>query len=181
MAALLTGLETTLYMVNRLKAYWEYLGELPEAQSRTNFETALTELHAIILQFLARAIQIYQKSSLSRGFDAFWKPDEVSNFDSECDKIAARAETEARNCDRTLSAVEREEATQRKEHLQRVLKELEELRGIEESVNMLATKIDLVGLPFVDGAAFDSYDDELDARCHPDTRIDLLQIGRAHV
>ena len=175
MAALLTGLKTTLYMMNRLKAYWEYLRELPETQSRTNFETALTELHAIILQFLARAIQIYQKSSLSRGFDAFWKPDEVSNFDSECDKIAARAETEASNCDRTLSAVEREEANQRKERLRRVLKELEELRGIEESVNMLATKIDLAGLPSVDGAAFDSYDDELDARCHPDTRIDLLR------
>ncbi|OCK95059.1 WD40 repeat-like protein [Cenococcum geophilum 1.58] len=175
MAALLTGLKTTLYMMNRLKAYWEYLRELPETQSRTNFETALTELHAIILQFLARAIQIYQKTSLSRGFDAFWKPDEVSNFDSECDKIAARAETEASNCDRTLSAIERGGANQRKEHLQRVLKELEELRDIEESVNMLATRIDLAGLPSVNGAAFNSYDDELDARCHPDTRIDLLR------
>src|SRR5580700_4769972 len=36
-------------------------------------------------------------------------------------------------------------------------------------------KIDLSKLPFAEGAAFDSYVDELDARCHPETRIDLLR------
>ena len=36
-------------------------------------------------------------------------------------------------------------------------------------------KIDLSKLPSAEGAAFDSYVDELDARCHPETRIDLLR------
>ena len=36
----------------------------------------------------------------------------------------------------------------------------------------MESKIDL---PSADGAAFDSYHDELDARCHPDTREDLLR------
>jgi type II secretory pathway predicted ATPase ExeA len=37
----------------------------------------------------------------------------------------------------------------------------------------LHQKIDLMKLPSAEGAAFDSYADELDARCHPDTRIEL--------
>src|SRR5438309_434966 len=55
MAALLVGLKTALYMMNRLKAYMDYLRELPATHTRTNFENSLTELHALILQFLARA------------------------------------------------------------------------------------------------------------------------------
>jgi len=35
-------------------------------------------------------------------------------------------------------------------------------------------KIDLAKLPSAEGAAFDSHHDELDARCHPETRVDLL-------
>jgi hypothetical protein len=175
MEALLTGLKTALYTINRLKAYLEYLLKLPATQSRVNFESVLVEFHAHILKFLARAVRIYEKRSLSRAFDAFWKPYETIDFEKECDKIAVRAEIEASNCDRTLSAVEREETNQRKEHLQRALKELEELHGIEGIIDKLASKIDLARLPTAIGAAFDSYKDELDARCHPRTRIDLLR------
>jgi hypothetical protein len=78
MEALLTGLNTALYMMNRLKVYLQYLLDVPAAQSRANFELVLIELHARILQFLARAIRIYQKSTLSRAFDAFWKPEEIT-------------------------------------------------------------------------------------------------------
>lgn len=173
MAALLAGLKTSLYMINRLKAYMNYLRDLPVTQTRDNFETALTELHALILQFLARAIQSYQKSSLARAFDAFWKPEEMRDFEDECKRIATQVETEASNCDRTLSAYGREEANLRKKHLQRVLEELEELQDIKESVSVLESKIDLATLPTAKAAAFNSYVDELDVRCHPDTRIDL--------
>ena len=178
MAALLAGLKTALYMMHRLKAYMNYLQILPDTQTRTNFENALIELHANVLQFLARAIEIYQKNSLCRAIDAFWKPEEVCDFEDICNKVAARAEIEASNCDRTLSSRDRDEANQHKEQLQRVLEELkrlQELQGIKESVNMLVSKIDLTRLPSAEGAAFDSYANELDARCHPDTRIDLLR------
>ena len=175
MSALLVGLKTVLYMMNRLKAYMDYLQDLPVTLTRTNFEQALTELHALILQFLARAIQAYQKSALTRAFNAFWKPEEVHDFESECDKIGARVEIEANNCDRTLSGLERENANHRAEGLRRALKKLEELQDIKGSVSMLGIKIDLAKLPTAEGAAFDSHLDELDAMCHPETRIDLLR------
>ena len=112
MAGLLFGLNIALYMMNRRKAYMEYLPNLPATRTRTNFENSLIEFHAAILKFLARAIRIYQKNSLTRAFDAFWKLGEVSDFENECDKIGARVEIEASNCDRTLSALERAAAIQ---------------------------------------------------------------------
>jgi hypothetical protein len=39
----------------------------------------------------------------------------------------------------------------------------------------VSQKIDLAKLPYAEGAEFDSYADELDARCHPETRIELRQ------
>jgi hypothetical protein len=66
MAALLVGLKAVLYMMARLKAYMDYLQYLPPTVTRTNFENSLTELHALILQFLATAIQTYQKSAATR-------------------------------------------------------------------------------------------------------------------
>jgi hypothetical protein len=59
MACLLFGLNTAFYMINRLKAYMEYLPNLPPTRTRTNFENSLIEFHGAILKFLARAIWIY--------------------------------------------------------------------------------------------------------------------------
>ena len=180
MEALLRGLDTALYMTNRLKAYSDYLRDLPVTQTRTNFEIALTKLYAHILQFLARAIQIYQKSALTRAFDAFWNPEEVHDFENECIKIAMNADIEASNCDRALSVRQQEEANQRRERLQGELEELkalqekglEKLQDVKEWIGIQESKIDL---PSVEAAAFDSHVDELDARCHPGTREDLLR------
>lgn len=60
MASLLVGCETALYMINRLKAYIDFLSRLPPMQARTNFETALVQIYASILAFLVQAIDIYQ-------------------------------------------------------------------------------------------------------------------------
>jgi NACHT domain len=171
-AALLMGVQTALYMINRLKAYLEFLAFLrdrPKTQPRANFETALIDFSGHTLQFLARAIQMYEKGGLSCAFAAFWKPEEIQNFESDCDKIAARVEIEASNCDRNLQ----------KEHLQQALEELKEIRDIKnevheikQSVHVLQIKIDL---PCAEGATFDSHQEEGNARCHPDTRVDLLR------
>lgn len=59
MTSLLVGCKTVLYMAKRLKAYMDFLRGLPATLARTNFETAMTGLYVYILQFLARAIQIY--------------------------------------------------------------------------------------------------------------------------
>ncbi|OQU97031.1 NACHT domain-containing protein [Cladophialophora immunda] len=161
MEALVLGLEMTLYLSKRLEVYMTYLTAIPPGQARANFESCLVEFHALVLRFLARAIRIYQKGSFARGFDAFLRVEDVSTFEDEYNKLANRAETEARNCDR--------------QNLGMIQKQLEDLRIIHSSVQQLQAKVDLSKLPVATGAAFNSYQDELDARCHPDTRVDILR------
>src|SRR5690349_18270756 len=103
MAALLLGLETTLYLSNRLQVYMAYWAILPASPARNHFESCLVEFHALILRFLAGAIRIYQKGSIANAFDAFWRIEEVSSFEKECIKMASYAEIEASNCDRDLN------------------------------------------------------------------------------
>ena len=69
----------------------------------------------MILRFLAGAIRIYQKGGITRGLEAFWRIEEVSTFENECNKMASRAEIEASNCDRDLSAVNRAAVKQQRE------------------------------------------------------------------
>src|SRR3954454_14823719 len=107
MASLLVGCETALYMINRLKAYLGFLDSLPPTQTRTNFETAMAKLYALILAFLARAIEVYQRSTFQRALTSFWQDSDVQDFERDCDKWGARVEIEASNCDRTLSGQDR--------------------------------------------------------------------------
>ena len=141
MGALLIGLKTAFYTINRLKVYLDFVCDLPEAPARANFESSLTELHALILQFLAKAIRIYQKNVLSRAFDSFWKHDEVINFETECCKIGARVEIEARNCDRSLSKLQQEDAARHGEGLRKLTKELKNLQETKDSIDKMETGI----------------------------------------
>ena len=43
----------------------------------------------------------------------------------------------------------------------------------------LDTKFDFTKLPFADGAAYNSFTDHLDARCHEKTRVELRQTIQA--
>jgi hypothetical protein len=95
MASLLVGCETVLYMANRLKAYMDFLHRQPAMLTRTTFESAVTGLYARILQFLARAIQIYQKPSFQRALNAFWQDSDVKEFEQECDKLGRNVEIDA--------------------------------------------------------------------------------------
>jgi hypothetical protein len=65
----------------------------------------LVEFHVLILRFLADAIRSYQKGSIARGYEAFWRIEDVSSFENECNKMASHVEIEASNCDRDLSAL----------------------------------------------------------------------------
>jgi hypothetical protein len=175
MAALLLGLETALYLSNRLQVYMTYCDTLSASLARTNFEACLVDFHALILRFLAGAIRICQRGSIARGLEAFWRIEEVSTFENECNKMASRAETEASICDRNLSAVDRAAAQQHQNDQGHILKQLDAMHTIQTGIDKLETKLDLSKLPVAAGAAFDSHQNELDARCHPDTRVDLLQ------
>ncbi|RMZ86987.1 hypothetical protein DV736_g5785, partial [Chaetothyriales sp. CBS 134916] len=128
MAALLLGLETALYLSNRLRVYMAYLTTLPASLARNNFETCLVEFHVLILQFLAHAMRIYQKGSITRAFDAFWRVEDVATFENKCDKMADRAEIEASNSDRDLNAINRAAVKRQQEDLRQVLKEMRDHR-----------------------------------------------------
>lgn len=173
MTSLLVGCEAALYMTNRLKAYMEFLHRLPTTLTRTNFETAATELYACILQFLAQAIQIYQISTFKRVLQAFWEDSDVRNFESKCNELGMRVEIEASNFDRSLSAQDRELTEKLQEDLGTVLQKLKYFRQIQESLNRLEIKLDLDKLPYAKGAMFNSYGDD-HVTCHPATRVDLL-------
>jgi hypothetical protein len=175
MAALLLGLETAFYLSNRLQVYMAYLTILPTSPARNNFETCLVELHALILQFLAGAIRIYQKGSITRAFDAFWRIEDVSTFENECNNMASRAEIEASNCDRDLNAIDRAAVKRQQEDLRQVLKQLESMHNIRTGIDELEAKFHLSKLPVAAGAAFNSHQSEHDARCHSDTRVELLR------
>jgi WD40 repeat protein/Mrp family chromosome partitioning ATPase len=152
-----------------------YLNTLPASQARTNFETCLVEFYALILQFLADAVRIYRKGSITRAFDAFWRIEDVSTFENACNKMASRAETEASNCERDLNATNRAVVKRQQDDLRQVLKQLEAMHLIRTGIDKLEAKFDLSKLPVATGAAFNSHQSEHDARCHPDTRVDLLR------
>lgn len=174
MASLLVGCETALYMANRLTAYMDFLHGLPATVTRSNFEAALTKLYARILQFLAQAIRSYQSPIWRRALKSFWEDSDVQEFEKECDHLGIQVEIEASNCDRTLSAQDRGCTEKLRQDLQTVLKGLNNLHPIQESLNRLEIKIDLDKLPYAKGAMFNSYGDDY-ITCHPATRVDLLR------
>lgn len=144
MAALLLGLETTLYLSNRLYVYMAYWATLPASPARANFEDSLVEFHALILRFLAGAIRVYQKGTIASRLEPFWGIDEVSTFENECNKMASRAKTEASKCDQNLSTVDQMAAQE--QHLKALgqnLKQLESMRINQTDTAMLKTEIDL--------------------------------------
>ena len=174
MTSLLVGCEIALYMANRLKAYIEFLYQLPITLTRSNFQTAVIELYAHILEFLARAIRIYQTSTSQRALRAFWTKDDIVDVEKTCNELGVRIEIEASNCDRTLGAQDRECIGKLKQDLQRVLDELQQSHWLQQSLDRLEIKIDLDKLPYARGAMHNSYGDD-HITCHPDTRVDLLR------
>lgn len=158
MASLLVGCETAFYMVNRLKVYMDFLSHLPLSLTRTNFETALTEMYAYILAFLAHAIDIYQRPTFQRAFTAFWQDSDVHDFEQECAKPGIRLDIEASNCDRTLAEQDRDMLGQLQQDLRNMLKEIEQLHTVQATLARLEKKMDLGRLRVVKGAIFDAYD-----------------------
>ena len=173
MTLLLVGCGIALYMANRLKAYIEFLHQLPTTLTRTNFTTAVTELYTHILGFLARAIRIYQTSTPRRAFRAFGTDSDIVDFEKTCNELGAKVEIEASNCDRTLGAQDRACIGKLKQDLQRVLEELQQSHRLQESLDRLETKIDLDKLLYAKGALYNSYGHD-HITCHPDTRVNLL-------
>lgn len=175
MAALLTGMSLALCMANRLQAYVEYFQRLSAALTTTNFEKALTNIYAHVLRIIATAIRTYQRNVVTRTWRALWETSTLENFETECDKLGSRAEIEASNCDRELSARDRENATQWKDDLDRALRKLDGIQGITASLDTLHVKIDLTKLVTAEGATHNSYAEGHLAQCLEGTRTEILR------
>ncbi|KAL8626047.1 hypothetical protein Q9189_008272, partial [Teloschistes chrysophthalmus] len=113
-------------------------------------------------------------STIHRALHAFWTDSDVADFEKACKELGVRVDIEASNCDRTLSAQDRERVENLRQDLQEVLEELRKSHRLQESLDRLETKIDLDKLPYAKGAMFNSYGDDY-IICHPATRADVLQ------
>ncbi|KAF7508890.1 hypothetical protein GJ744_008599 [Endocarpon pusillum] len=174
MAALLVGCETAMYMIHRLKAYVDFLSQLPATLTRSNFETVLIAMHAMILAFLACALEKYQQSTLRRTFTALWHASDVQDFERDCNQRGASLEIEASNCDRTLAEQDRRRLGQIYQDLHKVLTNIAQIHHMQETLERLERKLDLSRLKSVEGAPFDAYS-QVHRGCHPATRVDLLR------
>ncbi|KAF2149707.1 hypothetical protein K461DRAFT_229781 [Myriangium duriaei CBS 260.36] len=162
-------------MIGRLKAYAQYLCEIPTGQEKSTFESGLTEFYTLILAFLAQGLKVYKSHALIRTTTAFWTAEKITTFELECEKLGNRIAEEARNCDRVLSVKDREVARKCKEHLENLLCQFDHLAIIDQSIYDIQSSLELDRLPAIDDAAFDSYAEARNSTCLDDTRVEILQ------
>lgn len=79
-AFLLEGFEVAFYLTNRLKAYIEYLADLPPNQATDNLEAALVKFFAFVLRFYADCIALYRKNKVARFLQAFFRHEPSERF-----------------------------------------------------------------------------------------------------
>ena len=166
-AALVTGLELSLLMSNRLKAYQHYLVRLTASLAKDNFRKALVELYAHVLEFLARAIHILYKNSTARICDAVWNAGNLAKFEDKCDKLCEKVEAQASQCNR-------HEFEQWKEKMDTEMKALHEIHNIGKTVDKIDQRTGLMNLETARGATHNSRTEDNLGRCLPDTRVEIL-------
>ncbi|KAF2769674.1 hypothetical protein EJ03DRAFT_351169 [Teratosphaeria nubilosa] len=140
----------------------------------TNFEAAIVNFYAFVLEFLAKSISIYEKASVVRFVQAFAKIRQGSDFQTKCAEHERRTEAEAAICERFMSQMNRQQAKSFHEDLRATIGKIRAIRNVSGSIDRLHQKLDLLRLQPVAGAAFDSYAAEETAMCLANTRVDLL-------
>nr|POF06990.1 vegetative incompatibility protein het-e-1 [Quercus suber] len=167
MMALISGMELALCFANRLRAYFAHFQGLPSALTTTNFRNALIALYAQILRFLCKAILVFTMNTAVRKFRVAWQTSDLAAFESECDKLAQRVDIEAHNCDRL-------EFAQWRADLEKGLQELNRIRNLQNSVDILGLKAVLSNLAPVRAAVFNSFEEGQSPCCLDWTRTELL-------
>jgi len=167
-AILITGMELSLYMGNRLNVYLDMYATLVPSLATTNFGAALVRLYAHILGFLAHAIHIQRMRGVSRAVQALWNSGDLASFEAQCDILCVRAGEEARICDGEVGERWREELNAR-------LSSLDEIHLVQAGITKLQDKADLAKLLTAKEATYDSCAEGDLPQCLPGTRIDLLR------
>jgi hypothetical protein len=167
-AVLVTGMELSLYVSNRLKVYLDILTRLSPSQASTNFREALVNLYAHILGFLAQAIRIQRKGNAARVMGALWDMSSLTQFEERCDTLCVRATAEAKLCDS-------ETGEQWRKSLDSRLASLDKIHHLEAGLVKSQDKADLAKLVTAREATYDSSAEGGLPRCLPGTRTDLLR------
>ena len=137
MGALLTMIEKVTYLLNRCAIYESLYvtGNTPK-EVLSNFHTALVELYATILQSIALAYHLFDRTTTIRTIYAITHSGKVSRHLEKYPALEERVEIEAQNCERKRSR----EADSKVQEL------LENLRmpilRIDETVCHLLQKVD---------------------------------------
>ncbi|TKA82405.1 hypothetical protein B0A49_00003 [Cryomyces minteri] len=142
--ALLVGADTITYLTNRCKIYevlYLYGAINPTELCVTNLETALVELYAAMLRFLAEAVSIYEKRSGGRSVHALLNPLAVQNFVENCRSLEQRVDIEARLCESVHSRSADSKLSGKTEQLKQILEDLQKpLLRVDDRVGTLWEK-----------------------------------------
>ena len=160
-------MEVALFASHRLRVYSDMHTQLPISLASENLYRSLVDLYARVLKFLAQAIDIAPRSTISRIARHSWGSDSIQEFEQECDDLCRKAEQEASICGREMDA-------QWKDRLEHSLKSLKDIHDLTASLNRLSIKIDLQKLTCAKDATYDSGVDSELATCLPGTRAKLL-------
>jgi hypothetical protein len=96
-AAFFVGMETVIYMSNRLKIYVDYFHAVDQtAGAKLLFQESLVELYYTIFKFLGKALKRHSRSRATNIWKAFWSQNDVDMFQQTCaektDAVKAAAE-----------------------------------------------------------------------------------------
>jgi hypothetical protein len=160
-------MEVALFASNRLRAYAEMHSQLPSSQASKNLRQALVNLYAHVLKFLAQAIDFEPRGTMSRVARQLWDPDNIQQFEQECERLCEVAEQEASICDRETGARWRDQ-------LNKTLRSLDDIHKILTSLSKVHDKLDLTRLMHAKDATYDSSAEGGLPRCLAGTRVDLL-------
>lgn len=104
MGALLVCTEMITYLTNRCTIYESlYMPGAIEQPALDNLNSTLVKLYAAILRLIVVANHLFPKHTVTRGWEALWKPTEVSDLIKKCQDLEPEVEFEVSNCERVRS------------------------------------------------------------------------------
>ncbi|KAM0718395.1 hypothetical protein Q7P37_005465 [Cladosporium fusiforme] len=165
--ALVSGMELSLLISNRLKVYLDFYARSVPSLASQNFRKTLVNLYVHILKFLAQAIRIQRKGNALRIAQA-WIHDNLKNFESDCNTLCERAGEAASICDR-------ETGEKWRKTIDAKLQSLEDIHDIKARLIKLHDNVDLAKLVTAREATYDSSAEGGLPRCLPGTRTDILR------
>ncbi|KAK2767853.1 hypothetical protein FQN53_006444 [Emmonsiellopsis sp. PD_33] len=135
MGCLLLGLNRISYLIARCRVYEELYLSINHDAAVQNFESALVDLYTLILQFLAKALQIYARNTVVRGANAFkLADDDIIDFEKHCKDLEERVDYEVRNCEGTQSKDFREK-------FYRLVDELKALKDLRDPLGRIDNRV----------------------------------------